>query len=293
MGWSHVSLDGTLIEIDRVARRNEHGHHLWYSGKHKTQGGNVQIVADPAGFPVWSAPVEPGSVHDITAARAHCLGALYAAAGGPVVVARPVGTRSRLPGIDQGDTYQTHRCGAVDSDGWGSGMSGTTRRRRVFDPEALGDIDELLSPLPETVPSVSPPAPTAKSLTERAAVSVTPAPPEVTSPSPGPAVVRASSISTPPDEARATHASRVSPPRWLWPLMCTVRCVRLPCANALLALPPRAVTAGSFWMPSTCTSTSSPSTGRHRGPPAPACSVARAATLRGVGDMNKHLLASL
>ncbi len=81
LGWSHVSLDGTLIEIDRVARRNEHGHHLWYSGKHKTQGGNVQIVADPAGFPVWSAPVEPGSVHDITAARAHCLGALYAAAG--------------------------------------------------------------------------------------------------------------------------------------------------------------------------------------------------------------------
>jgi len=41
----------------------------------------VQIVADPAGFPVWSAPVEPGSVHHITAARAHCLGALYAAAG--------------------------------------------------------------------------------------------------------------------------------------------------------------------------------------------------------------------
>jgi len=81
LGWSHVSLDGTLIEIDRVARRNKHGHHLWYSGKHKTQGGNVQIVADPAGFPVWSAPVEPGSVHDITAARAHCLGALYAAAG--------------------------------------------------------------------------------------------------------------------------------------------------------------------------------------------------------------------
>jgi len=74
---------GWHIDRDRpgVARRNEHGHHLWYSGKHKTQGGNVQIVADPAGFPVWSAPVEPGSVHDITAARAHCLGALYAAAG--------------------------------------------------------------------------------------------------------------------------------------------------------------------------------------------------------------------
>ncbi len=79
-GWSHVSLDGTLIAIDRVAARNEKGHHLWYSGKHKTQGGNVQIIADPSGFPVWSSPVEPGSVHDIAAARAHCLGALYAAA---------------------------------------------------------------------------------------------------------------------------------------------------------------------------------------------------------------------
>lgn len=79
-GWSHVTLDGTLIEIDRVDERNEDGHHLWYSGKHKTQGGNVQILADPRGFPVWSSEVEPGSTHDITAARAHCLGALYKAA---------------------------------------------------------------------------------------------------------------------------------------------------------------------------------------------------------------------
>ncbi len=78
--WSHVSLDGTLIAIDRVAARKENGHHLWYSGKHKTQGGNVQVIADPGGFPVWSSPVEPGSVHDIVAARTHCLPALYAAA---------------------------------------------------------------------------------------------------------------------------------------------------------------------------------------------------------------------
>lgn len=79
-GWSHVTLDGTLILIDRVAERGENGNHLWYSGKHKTQGGNVQILADPGGFPVWSSEVEPGSVHDITAARAHCLGALYKSA---------------------------------------------------------------------------------------------------------------------------------------------------------------------------------------------------------------------
>ncbi len=80
-GWSHVTLDATLVEIDRVNERTEVGHHRWYSGKHKTQGGNVQILADPAGFPVWSSEVEPGSTHDITAARMHCLGVLYKAAG--------------------------------------------------------------------------------------------------------------------------------------------------------------------------------------------------------------------
>jgi len=40
----------------------------------------VQVLADPSGFPVWASPVVPGSVHDIAAARDHCLGALYAAA---------------------------------------------------------------------------------------------------------------------------------------------------------------------------------------------------------------------
>lgn len=78
--WSHVSLDGTLIETDRVAARTEAGNDLWYSGKHKKHGGNIQVVCDPTGFPVWTSPVEPGSTHDITAARAHALPALYRAA---------------------------------------------------------------------------------------------------------------------------------------------------------------------------------------------------------------------
>lgn len=79
-GWSHLTLDGTLIHIDRVGERNNYGHHLWYSGKHKTQGASLPILADPKGFPVWSSQVEPGSTHDITAARKYCLGALYKAA---------------------------------------------------------------------------------------------------------------------------------------------------------------------------------------------------------------------
>ena len=81
-GWTHVTLDGTLIATDRCRTVNpESGHDLWYSGKHRAHGGNVQIVGDPTGFPVAVSDVEPGSTHDLTAARATgFLGALHAAA---------------------------------------------------------------------------------------------------------------------------------------------------------------------------------------------------------------------
>lgn len=81
-GWSHLDLDGTLIETDRCRIKNDAGHDAWYSGKHKKHGGNVQILCDPTGFPAWTSLVEPGSTHDITAARAraHVLAPLYQAA---------------------------------------------------------------------------------------------------------------------------------------------------------------------------------------------------------------------
>ncbi|NDO78818.1 hypothetical protein GKZ75_11445 [Kocuria indica] len=73
----YLTLDGTSIPTDRVAERTEAGNHAWYSGKHKRFGNSVPVIADPTGFPLWTSPVEPGSTHDITAARAHCSGALY------------------------------------------------------------------------------------------------------------------------------------------------------------------------------------------------------------------------
>ena len=81
-GWTHVTLDGTLIGTDRCRTKNpDTGHDLWYSGKHHAHGGNVQIVSDPDGHPVAVSDVEPGSTHDLTAARATgFLGALHAAA---------------------------------------------------------------------------------------------------------------------------------------------------------------------------------------------------------------------
>lgn len=81
-GWAFVSLDGTLIETSRSSTRSVSGHDLWYSGKHRHHGGNIQVVMDPTGFPIWTSPVEPGSTHDITAAREHALPALYPAAAG-------------------------------------------------------------------------------------------------------------------------------------------------------------------------------------------------------------------
>jgi hypothetical protein len=83
-GWSHVILDGKVVESDRCAQKttSRKGETIdaWYSGKTHDFGGNVQAVMRPDGFPVWISEVEPGSVHDFRVAREHALGALYAAA---------------------------------------------------------------------------------------------------------------------------------------------------------------------------------------------------------------------
>ncbi len=70
-GHSHVIVDGTVIQTDRVgAAGPTRGVDLWWSGKHKHHGGNIQVVSAPDGWPLWTSPVRPGREHDITAARA-------------------------------------------------------------------------------------------------------------------------------------------------------------------------------------------------------------------------------
>jgi hypothetical protein len=93
-GFAHVILDGTIIACDRCKEpaRSVKGEviDLWYSGKAHCHGGNIQAVLAPDGFPLWTSDVEPGSVHDITAARTHALPALYrAAAQGLATLADP------------------------------------------------------------------------------------------------------------------------------------------------------------------------------------------------------------
>jgi hypothetical protein len=78
-GHSHVTVDGTLIRTDRchvpgpTARTDRSGRQvdLWWSGKHAAHGGNVQVIAAPDGWPIWTSGVRPGREHDTTALRAH------------------------------------------------------------------------------------------------------------------------------------------------------------------------------------------------------------------------------
>jgi hypothetical protein len=93
-GFTHVILDGKIIPCDRCKEPavSVKGQviDLWYSGKAHAHGGNIQAVFAPDGFPLWISPANPGSVHDITAARVHALPALYhAAATGLPTLADP------------------------------------------------------------------------------------------------------------------------------------------------------------------------------------------------------------
>ena len=93
-GLPHVILDGKIIEADRCREKTisvkGEAIDLWYSGKAHAHGGNIQAVFTPGGFPLWVSDAEPGSVHDITAARRHALPGLYrAAADGLPALADP------------------------------------------------------------------------------------------------------------------------------------------------------------------------------------------------------------
>ncbi len=79
-GMTHVILDGTLIESDRLAGVRDNDNDLWFSRRHEAFGGNVQFLSAPDGTPLWVSDVEPGSTPGITAARIHALPALYKAA---------------------------------------------------------------------------------------------------------------------------------------------------------------------------------------------------------------------
>ena len=98
--WPFVCLDGTLIPTTALrGPRSPSGAEAWYSGKHHGYGGNIQVVCDPSGYPVWVSPVTPGSSHDITAARTHALPALYRGARDGIVALADKGYHGAGGGI--------------------------------------------------------------------------------------------------------------------------------------------------------------------------------------------------
>jgi hypothetical protein len=72
-GYTHLYLDGTLIETDRCRALGPNGADLWWSGKHQQHGGNIQVLSSPDGDPLWTSEVRPGREHDLTCARLHGL----------------------------------------------------------------------------------------------------------------------------------------------------------------------------------------------------------------------------
>ena len=67
-GHSHVTVDGTLVRTDRCAVPGptartgdpERRVDLWWSGKHAAHGGNVQVIAAPDGWPIWTSGLRRG-----------------------------------------------------------------------------------------------------------------------------------------------------------------------------------------------------------------------------------------
>jgi hypothetical protein len=69
-GHSHVIVDGTLMYTDRFSTPGPtRGVDLWWSGKHRHHGGNIQVVSAPDGWPLWTSGVRPGREHNMSAAR--------------------------------------------------------------------------------------------------------------------------------------------------------------------------------------------------------------------------------
>lgn len=69
-GCGHLNLDGTVVLTDRSSHPGPNGADLWWSGKHRHHGGNLQVLSDSTGWPIWVSGVRPGREHDTTCAKA-------------------------------------------------------------------------------------------------------------------------------------------------------------------------------------------------------------------------------
>jgi hypothetical protein len=79
-GTPYLILGGKIVDADRcrektVSRKGK-ATGLWYSGKTRDFGGNIQALFYPSWIPLWVSDVLPGNVHDLAAARENVLAVL-------------------------------------------------------------------------------------------------------------------------------------------------------------------------------------------------------------------------
>jgi hypothetical protein len=68
-GYSHVDIDGTVIETDRCRTPGPTpGVDRWWSAKHHNHGGNIQVITAPDGWPIWTSAVRPA----VSTTPPHC-----------------------------------------------------------------------------------------------------------------------------------------------------------------------------------------------------------------------------
>ncbi len=121
---------------------------LWWSGKHACHGGNVQVIATPDGWPIWTSPVRPGREHDTTALRTHAEALLAAWADtdhAVLVDLRYAGERTMLttpikqpPGRRRAHRQSAAR-GHARAGGRGNSLLKALRRVSLF-PKRIGAI---------------------------------------------------------------------------------------------------------------------------------------------------------
>ncbi|WP_254715984.1 hypothetical protein [Actinomadura sp. WMMB 499] len=92
-GLPHLEMDGKIFAADRCRAKtiSVQGETIdaWFSGKTGGFGGNVQILGEPDGFPIWFSDVLPGGTVDIEAARELVLPTVYPYAKTMPVLADP------------------------------------------------------------------------------------------------------------------------------------------------------------------------------------------------------------
>jgi hypothetical protein len=86
VGTSYVILDGKIVDAGRCHEKKTSRKgaeiDLWYSGKGKDFGGNVQALFCPDGRPMRVSDVLPGNVTDLSAAREMVLAGVHSRGAG-------------------------------------------------------------------------------------------------------------------------------------------------------------------------------------------------------------------